>query len=125
MKVERDLGDTLQIHQSTFILNVAPNAPRGAANNQVRQGNGTGFVVHPSGYLVTCNHVVADATKIEVIINGTTFPAQVVATNPAADLAVLKIAAQNLPTLTLGESDAGQPGQDVGHLAYHLAGVLG
>ena len=125
LRVELDLGDTLEIHQSTFVLNVAPNVPRGPANRGEEKGNGTGFVVHPSGYVVTCNHVVSDATKIEVILNGSTYPAQVVASNSATDLAVLKINAQNLPSLSLGDSDAAQLGQDVWVLGFPLSDVLG
>ena len=54
--------------------------------------SGSGFIFHPSGYILTNNHVVADSTEQAVVLsNGNRVPAKVVATDPNKDLALLKI----------------------------------
>ena len=64
------------------------------------------MIVSADGTILTNNHVVEDATKITVEMNnGKTYDAKVVGTDPPSDLAVLKIEAENLPFLTLGNSD--------------------
>src|SRR5262249_28209210 len=102
-----------------------PGGPRQPIGNAERKGSATGFVVHPNGWLVTCAHVVADAAKIEVSLGGRSYPAKVVARHTGADLAVLRIEAQNLPTLALGDSDTAEVGQEVWALGYPLSDVLG
>ncbi len=69
------------------------------------QGAGSGWIVRSDGYIVTNNHVVESATDIVVTLNdGRTFPAAQVNTDPATDLAVVKINAQNLTALNIGNS---------------------
>jgi serine protease Do len=67
---------------------------------------GSGIIVHPDGYVVTNNHVVAEARKIVVeLADGRKFPADVVNTDPSADLAVLRIHSDKpLPAIDLGDS---------------------
>lgn len=73
---------------------------------QLEHGVGSGVIVSADGTILTNNHVVDGATKITVEMNnGKTFDAKIVGTDPPSDLAVLKIEAQNLPFLTLGNSD--------------------
>ncbi|CAN5706964.1 serine protease HtrA [soil metagenome] len=73
---------------------------------QFERGVGSGVIVSADGTILTNNHVVEDATKITVEMNnGKTYDAKVVGTDPPSDLAVLKIEAENLPFLTLGNSD--------------------
>ncbi len=73
---------------------------------QLERGVGSGVIVSADGTILTNNHVVEDATKITVEMNnGKTYDAKVVGTDPPSDLAVLKIEAENLPFLTLGNSD--------------------
>ncbi|MBP7861766.1 trypsin-like peptidase domain-containing protein [bacterium] len=75
-------------------------------------GSGTGFVVRDNGYIVTNNHVVANAGKIEVSFqNGKNYDAQIVGTDSFSDLAILKIDAKNLPTLNFGNSSKVRPGE--------------
>jgi serine protease Do len=67
---------------------------------------GSGFLVDPNGYILTNNHVVDNATKIQVKLeDGRTLDAKVVGTDPQTDLAVLKINGSSFPTLHLGNSD--------------------
>ena len=72
-----------------------------------QKGSGSGVIIRPDGYIVTNNHVVADATKITVTLNNNDqYEATVVGTDPATDVAIIKVDAQNLPTLPMGDSDA-------------------
>src|SRR5689334_14927800 len=70
------------------------------------QGVGSGVIVSPDGYILTNHHVVDGALDIRVeLTDNRTFKARLVGSDKPSDLAVLKIEAQNLPTLTLGDSD--------------------
>lgn len=71
-----------------------------------QQGSGSGVIIRSDGYIVTNNHVVANATKIEVTLNNNkTYPATVIGTDPATDVALIKIDAQNLPAIEFADSD--------------------
>jgi serine protease Do len=67
---------------------------------------GSGMIVTPDGYILTANHVVegADEIKVGISSNKTEYAAQIIGTDPQTDVAVLKIDAQNLPAITLGDS---------------------
>ncbi len=83
---------------------------------------GTGFVIDPSGVIVTNNHVVEGARKIQAVFSdGTTRDAKVVGQNPPSDLAVVKVDASDLPTIALGNSDRVQVGDDVVAIGNALA----
>lgn len=69
-------------------------------------GTGSGVIISPDGYIVTNNHVVQDASKIEVTLNDKrTFPGKVIGTDPSTDLALIKIESTDLPSLAFGNSD--------------------
>lgn len=73
---------------------------------QERQGAGSGVIIRPDGYIVTNNHVVQNATKIEVQLNNNrTYDATVIGTDPATDVALIKIDATGLPTISFADSD--------------------
>tara|TARA_B100000963_G_scaffold343417_1_gene345220 strand:+ start:3911 stop:5269 length:1359 start_codon:yes stop_codon:yes gene_type:complete len=76
-------------------------------NPQNRIGTGSGVVVSPDGYIITNNHVIENATKIEVTTNeNIRYEAKLVGTDPYTDIAVLKIETQKLlPYLYFGDSD--------------------
>jgi serine protease Do len=79
-----------------------------------RASLGTGFIVSQDGYVVTNNHVVAAGGEIIVRLDrGTHHPAKVIGTDPATDVALLKIEATGLPVLPLGDSDRLQVGEPV------------
>ena len=71
-----------------------------------QQGSGSGVIIRPDGYIVTNNHVVAGATKVEVTLNNNqTYEAKVIGTDSATDVALLKIEADGLPTVKFADSD--------------------
>jgi len=75
---------------------------------------GSGVVISRDGYIVTNQHVVQDAQSVEVQLRDErAFPARVVASDAPSDIAVLKIAASNLPALPWGDSDKVEVGQQV------------
>jgi serine protease Do len=80
----------------------------GDAREMTRRQNwlGSGVIVTPDGYVLTANHVVegADEIKVAIATNKTEFAARIVGSDPLTDIAVLKIDAQNLPAVTLGDS---------------------
>jgi serine protease Do len=68
-------------------------------------GQGSGVIVSPDGYIITNNHVVAEAVDVEVILaDRRQYKGRVVATDPKTDVAVVKINATNLPTVVWGDS---------------------
>ena len=81
--------------------------PQGPAPQQREKvGSGSGVIIREDGYIVTNNHVIEGATKIEVTLNSNqTYPATLVGTDPATDVALLKIEADGLPYIPFGDSD--------------------
>jgi serine protease Do len=79
---------------------------------QPRQSLGSGFVISSDGYIVTNNHVVEDASEIQVVFGErNNVPARLVGRDPATDIAVLKVDPQpNMEVTTWGDSDAAAPG---------------
>jgi serine protease Do len=75
------------------------------------EGAGSGFIVTEDGYILTNNHVVGNASKINVTLaDGRKFKAEVIATDPDTDIAVIKIDASGLPIAILGDSDQVEQG---------------
>ena len=71
-----------------------------------QKGSGSGVIIRPDGYIVTNNHVVNGATSIQVTLNNNQqFEATVVGTDPATDVAIIKVDATGLPTIPMGDSD--------------------
>ncbi len=80
--------------------------PEGSPKQRERVGSGSGVIIREDGYIVTNNHVIEGATKIEVTLNtNQTYPATLVGTDPATDVALLKIEAGGLPVIPFGDSD--------------------
>jgi len=77
-----------------------------------QMASGSGVIIAPDGYIVTNNHVVEKADKIEITTNDhRTFKAKVIGTDPNTDLALIKIDATNLPIVKLGNSDDARVGE--------------
>lgn len=89
-----------------------PSIPQQAPQ---QQGAGSGVILTTDGYIVTNNHVVADADKILVSLSGNKkpYPAEIVGVDPDSDLAVLKIEATELPTIVAADSSTLKVGDTV------------
>jgi serine protease Do len=85
--------------------------PDGARQQPV-EASGSGFIVSKDGYILTNNHVVADADRVTVTLTDRrTFPARVVGRDPTTDVAVIKVDGQNLPSVAMGDDDAARVGE--------------
>ncbi|MGH7979298.1 MAG: Do family serine endopeptidase [Limisphaerales bacterium] len=82
--------------------------PEGGNREMTRRESvlGSGVIITPDGYILTANHVIANAKEIKIAITGNKneYKARVVGADPETDVAVLKIDANNLPAITLGDS---------------------
>ncbi len=78
----------------------------GIPHSREVQGSGSGVIIREDGYIVTNNHVIAGANSIEVTLNNNhTYPAVLVGTDPATDVALIKIEERGLPVIPLADSD--------------------
>ena len=77
-----------------------------------RQGAGSGFIIEDDGYIITNHHVIEDADEIIVrMADRREFEAELIGSDPLSDVALLKIDADDLPTLKLGDSKVLKPGE--------------
>jgi len=77
-----------------------------------QQGAGSGVIISEDGYIVTNNHVVGNAEDIQVTLNDNReFTAKIIGTDESTDLALIKIEADDLPAITIGDSDALKVGE--------------
>lgn len=84
----------------------------GPSNAPVLQGIGSGFVIDPDGLILTNAHVVSEADTVSVSFqDGSILEGQVMGKDPITDVAVIRVQAEDLPTVTIGDSDAVKQGQ--------------
>ncbi|MFT4740871.1 MAG: serine protease Do [Marivirga sp.] len=76
----------------------------GGGNGMQQMGSGSGVIFKENGYILTNNHVIENADKIEVVINKRVYEAALVGKDPSTDLAILKIEATKLPAIAIGSS---------------------
>ncbi len=109
-----DMSVHAVVHVKTFYNNrntYNPFDPLGFWGQQQRnqpqqEASGSGVIITDDGYIVTNNHVVDNAEKVEVTLNDNrTFTAKVIGTDPSTDLALLKIDEKSLPFIIYGNSD--------------------
>lgn len=84
-----------------------PRAPQGRNKGQQREAQslGSGFIISADGYVLTNNHVIADADEIIVRLSDRSeLVAELVGADPRTDVALLKVPGKNLPTVKLGKS---------------------
>ncbi len=81
-------------------------------NEPVQSGLGSGVIISEDGYIVTNNHVVDGADKLEVLFNdNSSYDARIIGTDEASDLALIKVDAQNLTPITFGDSETVKIGE--------------
>lgn len=99
---------------SDFFRRFGIPAPEGFAqpNPAPARGAGSGFIVSEDGYILTNAHVVADADSVTVrLTDRREFTAEVIGADRGTDVAVIKIDANDLPTVQIGDASALSPGQ--------------
>jgi len=101
---------------SKTVTEVAERASPAVVKIEVRKrgrgGSGSGFVFTANGYIMTNSHVVSGARTLDAVLyDGRRFAAEVVGDDPHTDLAVVRVKADGLPVLPLGESKPLKPGQ--------------
>jgi S1-C subfamily serine protease len=109
-------GNNLQAVREAVIAKVRPSVVEVDVSTSNGSGLGSGVIIDKRGYIVTNNHVVNGAQSIQVVLyNGTKLQAQLTGTDPADDLAIVKITppSSGLTVATLGDSSKLQVGQDV------------
>ncbi len=81
---------------------------------ELEEFRGSGFIINSQGYILTNNHVVDQASQVQVrLVDGREFSAKTVGTDPQTDIALIKIDGDNLPVLPLGDSERLQVGEPV------------
>jgi serine protease Do len=102
------------------VVNIKTIQPKGKGSmsfelwgpGSISASTGSGVIVSPDGYIVTNNHVIEESENIEVTLNDRReYPAKIIGRDPSTDLALLKIKAENLPYLELGNSDSLRVGE--------------
>jgi S1-C subfamily serine protease len=116
----------VHIDESSAVINAVADAMPAVVKIQSRsgggQGIGTGFIFNSDGWILTNRHVVADAAEITVILSDSReLPGQVYGIDTLTDLAIVKVDASDLPTVTLGSSADLEQGQ----LAIAIGNPLG
>jgi S1-C subfamily serine protease len=105
-----------KVSQSVVQIKVSGRAKEGPTpvrgRGQAEGGTGSGFIISSDGYVITNNHVVAGATKIEVALpDGRDFEATLIGRDPATDMAVIKIYGAGLKAIGFADSKRVQVGQ--------------
>jgi serine protease Do/serine protease DegQ len=111
--IEPALKSVVSVHSAKIVRQRIPINPLfrqffgGDPEQESKQeGLGSGVIVSSNGYILTNNHVVEGADELKVMLpDEREFPAKVIGTDPKTDVAVIKIDAENLPCLTLADSD--------------------
>jgi len=86
------------------------------------EGKGSGLIIDRKGYVITNNHVIDGATRVQVHLkDGRTFLGEVVGSDASTDIAVIKVEADNLPAASLGDSEKLKGGQ----IARAIGNTLG
>lgn len=103
-----EMADVRNPFQDFFRDYYGERSPR----QRERQGAGSGVIISPDGYIATNNHVVDNADEIEVVLNDNrSYTGSIIGTDPDTDIALIKIDAENLPTMAFGNSESIQVGE--------------
>lgn len=102
------------VHAVVHVKNMAVtrNPFSGSRAGIALQGTGSGVIISPDGYIVTNNHVIQNASKLQVTLNNNeNYMAEVIGSDPKSDIALLKIDADDLDYLPFGDSDNARIGE--------------
>jgi S1-C subfamily serine protease len=128
MKSDAELLDAYSRAVTSVVERVAPAVVainvRKSDRTELQQteGGGSGVIIAPDGFILTNNHVLEDVSKVSVMMtDGRNLGASIVGTDPATDLAVIRVFSNGLPIAELGNSDTLQ----VGQLAIAIGNPLG
>jgi S1-C subfamily serine protease len=129
VKLDEDEAVLINLYERVSPAVVSISVGRNTGSGIRAAGSGSGFVIDKAGYIVTNNHVVAEADRINVIFaDGTRARAEVIGTDPYSDLALLKVnrPAERLITVELADSDEVKVGQRVVAIGnpFGLAGTM-
>lgn len=120
--------------EKNLILPVANNELSGFALVKIypdskgdsTQGSGTGFTISQNGLIVTAYHVVEDSEDIEVLVPGLGYKAaEIVASNPSNDIAILKVEAETVNFLNISDFKSSKVSDKIYTMGYPLYSVLG
>lgn len=85
---------------------------RSNGKERIQIGMGSGVIISSDGYIITNNHVIDGATEIEITLNNKkTYKADLIGTDPSNDIALIKVAANNLPYVSFADSDTVKVGE--------------
>jgi Do/DeqQ family serine protease len=105
---------SIQVEVTRPVNNGFPFFFGGQGRGGIVRGGGSGVILRSDGYILTNNHVVAEASRIDVNLqNGKRYPATLVGRDKATDLAMLKIDARGLPEASFASSEKARVGQFV------------
>ena len=113
--------------KTTYAGNTRSNNPLqelfgGPRSNAPSRASGSGVLISADGYIVTNNHVVENASAIEVVLpDRRSFNGKLIGRDPSTDLALIKVEGSNLPVVPLGNSDEVQVGEWVLAVGYPLS----
>ncbi|UZR95541.1 S1C family serine protease [Chondrinema litorale] len=94
------------------IMDLWGNGEDNSRGQGTRMSSGSGVIISSDGYIATNNHVIEDASSIEVVLNDKrSYRAVLIGTDPTTDLALIRIKAEDLPFVPYGNSDRVRPGQ--------------
>jgi S1-C subfamily serine protease len=117
-ETDEDLLDAYSRAVVSVVEKVGPAVVSIGAKKRARsprfgqEGAGSGVIIAPDGFVLTNHHVVEGAEEVRVnLTDGRSLPADLVGSDPATDLAVVRAEASNLPIAELGDSDASRVGQ--------------
>ncbi|HEY9862895.1 MAG TPA: HhoA/HhoB/HtrA family serine endopeptidase [Candidatus Obscuribacterales bacterium] len=86
--------------------------PRRRSDRPIEQGTGSGFILSADGVIMTNSHVVEGTDRVQVVLkDGRRFDGKVLGSDAVTDVAVIKIDADNLPSVKIGDSEALSPGE--------------
>ncbi len=95
--------------------------PEGMPSEREAQAGGSGVIISTDGYIVTNNHVIEGASTVKVkLADGRAYDGKIIGSDPATDVALLKIEAEALPTLAFGSSDNLRLGEWVLAIGYPM-----